>query len=376
MIVAALLDAGADIEAIKAQLAGLKLPGFSLATERVNRAGLSGLRFCVQTDDTHHEHRNLAEILAMIDRANLPARAAQRARQIFQRLGEVEAKAHGVSIDMVHFHEVGAVDSIVDIVAACLAMEMLSVDRVFCSAIPTGSGTVKTAHGLFPVPAPATAALLVGAKTFDNSAPGEVTTPTGAAILTVLAESFGGPPEMEIAAVGYGAGTRNSPSLPNVLRVFIGKAAAEGAMDTVVELSANLDDCTGEVLGATIESLLAAGCLDAWAVPIYMKKSRPAWMLGAICRPADVEAIERLIFSQTTTFGVRRRTFQRSKLLRSHQTVQTHYGPIRIKVGTLGGQMVTASPEFSDCLQASQSHHVAVKEVLQAAQTAYRESKG
>jgi uncharacterized protein (TIGR00299 family) protein len=272
-----------------------------------------------------------------------------------------------MAVEDVHFHEVGAVDSIVDIVAAVMALESLGVDAIHCSAVPLGGGTVETAHGELPVPAPATVQLLVGARTSPGAADEEMTTPTAAAILTTLTESFGPAPDMELTAVGCGAGDREFGPLPNLLRVLLGRASEAGTTDSVVELSANIDDCTGEILGATIETLLAAGCLDAWATPIHAKKSRPAWMLTALAAPADVDEAERILFRETTTFGIRRRIATRSKLARSIETVETPFGPIRVKVGRRGGQVVTASPEFSDCRGAAEAHAVCVADVLRTA---------
>ncbi|HUS46746.1 MAG TPA: nickel pincer cofactor biosynthesis protein LarC, partial [Phycisphaerae bacterium] len=296
-----------------------------------------------------------------------PPRAAKRARDIFTRLGRAEAKVHNIDVERVHFHEVGAIDSIMDIVGSCLALEMLGVDRVICSPLPVGKGVVRAQHGLLPVPAPATAELLVGAQTVESSLQAEALTPTGAAILTTLSESYGPMPAMEVSAVGYGAGTRTEGEMPNLLRVCLGRPSGDGDADTVVELSCNLDDCTGEIVGAAIESLLTGGALDAWAAPIVMKKSRPAYMLCALCDPCDAPGIERMLFTQTTTFGVRRRLCRRSKLRRRHETVQTPYGPIRVKVGSLADEEITAAPEYSDCLTAAQSHHVSLREVMRAA---------
>lgn len=376
MIVGALIDAGADFDALQAQLARLHLHGYGLRKETVRRGGMAATKFHVDVHHHHdHPHRHLSDILAILKDADIPGRAKQRAETIFTRLAQAEAKVHGVTVEEVHFHEVGAVDSIVDIIGSCLALELLNVDRVFCSPIPLGSGTIHTAHGLLPVPAPATAELLKGAKTFDNGVKGEATTPTAAAVFVTLAESFGHMPPLAVQAVGYGAGTREGGPLPNLLRVFIAQAEEPASADTVVELSANVDDCSGEILGATLDMLLAAGCLDAWASPIVMKKSRPAWMLCALCNPADVKAAEEILFSQTTTFGVRRRVCQRNKLQRSFQTVETPFGPIRVKIGQLNGRLVTAAPEFADCAAAAQSHHQAVKDVLAAAVIAWKQGK-
>ena len=372
MIVGALIDAGCDFEALKSQLARLHAHGCSLSVEKVQRGGIAGTKFNVEIAHEHHPHRHLGDILAMIDVAGLPARAAERAKKVFTRLGQAEAAVHNVPLDHVHFHEVGALDSIMDIVGACVAMEILDIDRVICSPLPLGSGTIESDHGTLPVPAPATARLLVGAKTVPGLVQGEAVTPTAAALLTTLAESFGESPALAVAAVGYGAGTRNQGPVPNLLRVILGQDSHDGEHDVMVELSANIDDCTGEVIGAAIEKLLAFGAVDAWASPLVMKNSRPAWMLSALCRPSDAAAIETLFFEETTTFGVRRRVCQRAKLRRRHETVETPYGPLRVKVGSLGEQDVTAAPEFSDCLAAAQAHHVSVREVMAAATEIYR----
>ena len=373
MIVAALIDAGCDFASLQAELAKLGIPGFSLRTERVHRGGLTGLRFIVETDQAGQPHRHLSDILSLIDRAGLSARAAELAKKVFHRLAQAEAKVHQIEVEKVHFHEVGAVDSILDVVGACVAMDLLGIDAVECSPIPVGGGTIRCDHGVMPVPAPATAELLTGVPIAQADVQGEATTPTAAAILTTVAGSYGPLPPMRIDAIGYGAGSRDSRDTPNLLRVLVGRCDEGGSADSVVELSANIDDCTGEVLGATVGMLLSAGCLDAWATPAIMKKSRPAWVLSALCQPCDVEAAERIIFSETTTFGIRRHTCLRSKLLRSYETVETRYGPIRIKVGRTAGGETTASPEFEDCLSAATAHHVPVKEVLTAAQESYRQ---
>ena len=323
MIVGALLDAGADMEAVKEALGRLNVPGFSVLARTVQRAGLAGLKFDVAQADGEHHHRGLSEILSAIEAAGLPGRAGENASRIFTRLGEAEARVHGIEVERVHFHEVGAIDSIADVVAACVALETLNVRRVLCSPIPLGSGTVACAHGELPVPSPATAHLAGGAKVVESDLSGYATTPTAAAVLTTLAEGFGPIPAMVVQAVGYGAGAREGGVVPNLLRVFIGIEGDGGEVDSAVELSANVDDCTGEIIGATIERLLSAGCLDAWVTPIVMKKSRPAWMLSALCGKGDVAAIERIIFTETTTFGIRRRPCRRSKLQRHCRTVET-----------------------------------------------------
>ena len=252
MIVASLLHAGAGADALRNALAGLKLAA-TFSAKPVNRGGIGGLQFEVQAEHEHH-HRGLGDILAMIGSAGLPPRVADRAKRIFTRLGEAEAKIHGLPVEKVHFHEVGAADSIMDIVGACVAMELLGIERVLCSPIPTGRGMVTMAHGTFPVPAPATAELLRGVPLAAGDIEGEMTTPTAAAILTTLAESFGPLPAMKVASIGYGAGSRFQENYPNLLRVFVGRADNSGDSDSVIELSANIDDCTGEILGATMSA--------------------------------------------------------------------------------------------------------------------------
>ncbi|MCK4601343.1 MAG: nickel pincer cofactor biosynthesis protein LarC, partial [Phycisphaerae bacterium] len=340
------------------------------------RGGLAGVKFTVEGQDKGPPCRHLSDIQSLLEGAALPSRAKDRSERIFARLAEAEAKVHDIGIEEVHFHEVGAVDSIVDIVAACIALELLDVDRVLCSPIPVGRGAIECGHGVMPAPAPATTQLLIGARTAESQLDGEITTPTAAAVLTTLAESFGPLPEMEVMSIGYGAGTRTDGPLPNLLRVYIGRACEDGTVDTVVELLANIDDCSGELIGATIEKLLSAGCVDAWASPIATKKSRPAWTLSALCSPSDVAAAERLFFTETTTFGIRRRTCSRTKLQRRHETVETPYGPVRIKVGSRGGEVISAQPEFSDCRKAAQAHHVPIKEVFAAAEAIYRMGAG
>ena len=371
MIVGALVDAGADIGAVADALSAIGVDGLAVRAEKVTRGGQAGTQFVVACDAPQPE-RNLADVLTLIESAGLTARAADRAVRIFNRLAEAEAKVHGVGLQEVHFHEIGAIDSVADVVGACVALELLEVDKICCSAIPLGSGTIECSHGRMPIPAPATAQLVVGAETCAGQSEGELTTPTAAAVLTTLAESYGPVPAMKLQALGSGAGTRDSGPIPNLLRVFVGQSCDDGQTDSVVELSANIDDCTGEMIGAAIEKLLAAGCLDAWAAPIVMKKSRPAWMLSALCLPSGVESAELIMLSETSTFGVRRRPAVRTKLLREHKTVETPYGLIRVKLGLCGEEVVTASPEFADCLDAAQAHHVPVKEVLAEAIAAYR----
>ena len=371
MLVGALLDAGADFDALQRQIASMDLGGVSIRHEATQRQGLGGTSFTVDIDDATQPHRHLPDILAIIDAADITPRAAQRARAVFQRLAEAEAAAHRVSINVVHFHEVGAADSIVDIVGTCIALEQLGVDHIISGPLTLGSGTVTCDHGVLPVPAPATAQLVTGIPAQAGVVPFEATTPTGAAVIAALAESFGPLPAMTVSAIGYGAGTRDDGPVPNMLRVFLGEPTDAGDTDSVLELSANLDDCTGELIGATIDMLLQAGALDAWATPITMKKSRPAWCLSTLCCPADVDRMETILFTETSTLGIRRRTCSRRTLRRETETFDTPFGGIRVKVASLAGKCVTIKPEFEDCLAAARAHHVSIHDVQQAARAAY-----
>lgn len=374
MIVGALLDAGADWQELCRTLESLQCEDVAFRQEVVHRHGLAGRKFHVDITPGHQPHRHLSHIHDMIRSASLPPRVEQRACDIFQRLGEAEASVHGTDVESVHFHEVGAADSIADIVGSVMCMELLDIDTIVCSPIPLGHGTIECDHGTMPVPAPATAKLLEGAVTTPGGMAFEMTTPTAAAVLTTLAESYGPPPEMHVRSVGLGAGTRDDGAMPNLLRVFLGDADTGGQADSVVEISANLDDCTGEVLASAMDALREAGCLDAWTTPIYGKKNRPTWMVTVLARPADAGAMEQILFRETPTLGVRRHLCARSKLLREVQTVETPYGPIRIKLGRRDGVLLVAAPEFEDCRTAAEAHGQSVREVLSAAEAAWRHS--
>lgn len=377
MILGALLDAGCPLAAVRQAVGRLGLEGVELRAEKVRRGGFAATLFRVEVaDNAPARPRHLPEILRSIDQARLDPQIADIAKAVFQRLAEAEAAAHGIDVCAVHFHEVGAVDALVDIVGAAAALAALGIERVYCSPLPAGSGTVTCAHGVLPVPAPATARLLIGCPTTPGTADGELTTPTGAAVLTTLAAGFGPLPEMTVTAVGYGAGTRESPVLPNVLRVFVGESGVgdEAEADTVVVLEANLDDLPGQTLGHACQRLLEAGALDAYVTPIVMKKGRPGQLLSVLCRPVDAPGLEALIFRETSTFGVRYREVRRSKLARRHVSVATRFGPIRIKLGTRGGQVVQAWPEYDDCVAAARTSGVALRAVVQEALRAWTQT--
>ncbi|MHC4091169.1 MAG: nickel pincer cofactor biosynthesis protein LarC, partial [Planctomycetota bacterium] len=368
MILGALVDAGADNATLAQQLEALCIEGCSISAEETTKQGIAATRVTIPGEAAETApHRTLGTIRKIIEAAPLSDGVRHKAVAVFQRLAEAEAAVHGCSIEEVHFHEVGAVDAIADIVGAMVALEDLNVEGVICSPIPTGSGTVTCAHGVLPVPAPATANLLRGVPLAECDEPGELTTPTAAAILTTLAESYGPLPAMTVERIGYGAGRREGRSRPNVLRVMLGKPVPEGSTDDITVLEANLDDVSPEVMGYCIERLLEAGALDAYLVPIYMKKSRPATLLTVLAESQKVADLEAIIFAETTTLGVRRQTARRSKLERRIDRVETPYGTIGVKVGLRGDEVVTVAPEYEDCREAAQRHGVALRVVMEVA---------
>ena len=357
---------------LREQVGKLGLAGCSVEAERIVKQGLAATQVTVvDGEGDAAPHRSLGTIRGIIEAAGLSEPVTRRSVAAFTRLAEAEAGVHKCAVEKVHFHEVGAVDAIVDIVGAMAALDDLGVGRVVCSPIPTGSGTVTCAHGVLPVPAPATVELLRGVPLAECDEVGELITPTGAAVLTTVADSFGRLPAMAIDRVGYGAGRREGQHRPNLLRVILGEAVADSEGDEIVVLEANIDDASPEVLGYAIERLMEAGALDAYAVPIYMKKSRPATLLTVLAEPGAVAELEAVLFAETTTFGVRRHTAQRSKLLREVVTVETPYGAIGVKVGRRGGEVVTAAAEYEDCRSAAQRHGVALRVVMDAAGRAW-----
>ncbi|HRX85351.1 MAG TPA: nickel pincer cofactor biosynthesis protein LarC [Phycisphaerae bacterium] len=373
MIVASLIDAGADAPRLIEALAGLSVGGYRVQAEKVRKQGFAATQFHVELDEsTSQPHRHLSHIHKILADSDLPDRVRTRANAAFERLADAEAEAHGTTREKVHFHEVGAVDAIVDIVGAMLALEELGPQRIVCSPVPVGSGTVTCAHGVMPVPAPATAILLKGVPIAATEETGELLTPTAAAVLTTVCDAFVAMPAMTVERIGMGAGTREGKSRPNLLRAFVGEAAEASATETVCVLEANLDDCPGEWVGHCLARVLAEGARDAYCVPIYMKKSRPGVVLTVICDPGDAPRLEAVLFAETSTFGVRRSTMQRSVLTREHVVVETPYGPIRVKVGRSGDRDVQAAPEYEDCAAAATRHGVALRAVMAAATAAWQ----
>ena len=377
MIVASLIDAGADAVTLSEGLATLGLSGHALSIDKVSKQGFAATRFHVALDDGEKQpHRHLKHVTEILHKAKLPDRVRARSIRIFTRLAEAEARVHGTTVDKVHFHEVGAVDAILDVVGAMWALELLNVERVVCSPIPVGSGTVTCSHGVMPVPAPATAELLRGVPIATCDESGELTTPTAAAVLTTLAEDYGSPPAMTIESTGYGAGSREGQKRPNLLRVLIGEMVTrdDAEADCVWLLETNLDDATPQIVAYCLDRLLSAGALDAWSVPIHMKKQRSGMTLCVLCRMSDRAAMERIIFAETPTLGIRRSTVERTILPRRHEIVETPFGPIRVKVGARGG-IENATPEFEDCSAAAVEHRVALREVVAAAEFAWRRNQ-
>jgi len=374
MTLGALVDAGVDPRALQAAIGGLGLPA-ELTFETVRRGGFRATHARVIAPP-EHAHRHLHHIEAMIDKAGITPRQGDLAKRIFRRLGEAEAAAHGMDIQKIHFHEVGAVDSIVDIVGAAVGLDLLGVERIESSPVPPGRGSVRAAHGRMPLPAPGTAELLRGIPLAESTAEGEQTTPTGAAILATVAEAFGPLPAMTIAAIGLGAGTREVPDVANILRLFVGELAPSFGADRVWVLETNLDDLPGEVVGYATAQLLAAGALDAYVTPIQMKKNRPGVMISALCEEAKVPELEAILFRETTTLGIRRYPVSRHKLRREAATVETPLGPIRGKLGWIEGRPPQFSPEYDDCARVATERGVAIRDVYQAAHAAYSNKVG
>jgi uncharacterized protein (TIGR00299 family) protein len=365
MTVGALSDAGADGEALLEGLCSLGT-GARFRLDKTMRRGISATKFHVEGGEERN-HRHLPQILEMIEAAVLPGPVKQSATAVFQRLGEVEARIHGIAIEKIHFHEVGAVDSIADIVGACLGFHLLGVEAVWSSPLNVGSGTVKTEHGMLPVPAPATAALLEGKPVYARGPQMELTTPTGAAIAATLACEFGVLPPMKISAIGYGAGDRDFPERANVLRVLIGEHSGAKESTTVSVIETNIDDSSPEVLAYAMERLLKQGALDVAMTPLLMKKDRPGILLRVIARPEDQEALAQLVFEETSTLGLRIHTAERRVLAREIVEVETPWGKVRMKVTGEGA----FAPEYEDCRRLAAEAGVPLKRVLAEANFAY-----
>jgi uncharacterized protein (TIGR00299 family) protein len=405
MVLGALIDAGVKLEDVRHALGSLAISPSTVWTERVTRTGIAATKFCVKGESApvdhahdhsdhghdhghshqghshlqtepheekhHHVHRTLSDINHLIGGSALSAAGKDRARELFARLGEAEAAIHGTSLAQVHLHEVGALDSIIDIVGTVFAMESLGAERIVSSPLNVGSGTVRTSHGVYPVPAPATARLLRNAPIYAGSQNVEMVTPTGALLITGYAQEFGSVPPMRVGQIGYGAGNRDFADTPNVLRVLIGEADAAAAHHTVVVIEAEIDDMNPQIFGVLMDRLLAQGALDVFYTPIQMKKNRPGTLLSAIAAPDAREALTATIFRETTTIGVRYREMTRECLDRRTITVSTSVGDIRIKVAARNGQVLNAAPEFEDCVRLAGEHDLPAKTVQALAMKAW-----
>ncbi len=347
MFLGALVDAGLEPARLSQSVEALGVKGLRIEAEKVRRLGMAATKIHVIAPN-EHEHRHLSDITALIDASSLPESVKARSIRIFTRLAEAEAAAHGEPIEKVHFHEVGALDSIADIAGAAAGVELLDIKRCYFSPIATGSGTVKTAHGVLPVPAPATARLLTGVPLRESDETGELTTPTGAAIAAELSEGFCAMPAMTLTAVGSGAGTREGRLTPNILRIFLGNDEAAGTPDEVTVIEASIDDMTGEALAYAGEVLLSAGALDVFTTPIYMKKGRPGHLVTVLAAPGDEKGLIRILFEETTTFGARTRRSRRAVLERHVMEIEGPLGTFRVKTGSWEGQLVSVTPEYED----------------------------
>jgi pyridinium-3,5-bisthiocarboxylic acid mononucleotide nickel chelatase len=368
MVLGAVIDAGVPVEAIQAALDSLGLP-IKLEVERVKRCGFAATKATVDAKDEEN-YRFLPDIEAILAKATLTPRQRELATTIFRKIAVAEAAVHGMPLERVHFHEVGALDSIADIVGAAVGLDLLGVERFTSSPVPTGSGTVKAAHGIMPVPAPGTLELLKGVPLASSSVQFELTTPTGAAILTSVVTAYSATPEMTVERVGHGAGTKDFLDRPNILRLLVGHAEPErqraSETDTVVVLETNLDDIAPEIIGYCFESLFAAGALDVFAMPIQMKKNRPGVLLSVICEPAKVPELEAILFRETATFGIRRHTAERSKLQREAITFETPWGPVKAKRGWRSDGFEVITPEYEDCARIAREHTIALRDVYAA----------
>jgi uncharacterized protein (TIGR00299 family) protein len=398
MVLGAMLDAGLPFEKLRDALGSLAVPGLEVGREKVLRAGVSATKFILREHDradrrdedhegAHHQghdhhhhdaptghahaHRSLSEIYRLIDGSGLSSAGRERARAMFRRLGEAEAAIHQIPVEKVHLHEVGALDSIVDIVGAVCALEWARAERIVCSPLNVGSGMVHTAHGVFPVPAPATVALLGSAPIYSGSRLQELVTPTGALIATTYATGYGPIPPMTVERTGYGAGDHNPPDTPNVLRVLIGEEARRTASEPVTVLECEIDDMNPQIFGVLMERLYAAGALEVFYVPVQMKKNRPGTLLTVIAPPERRAGLTDLVFAETTTIGLRYHDVDRECLRRELVTIETPLGAVRFKLAWQGERVVNAAPEFEDCVRLAAERSMPVKEVQAVAVQAY-----
>ncbi|MBM4439735.1 MAG: nickel pincer cofactor biosynthesis protein LarC [Candidatus Rokubacteria bacterium] len=367
MILGALVDAGLSVDALRAELASLPLGGWRLESRPVMRGAFRATKVDVHVDEHRHahpHHRGLADVLAILRAGTLAPAALADAERVFTRLADAEARAHGSTREAVHFHDVGAVDAIVDVAGACVGLALLGIERVHASALPVGGGFVDGPHGRIPVPAPGTAELLRGWPVVDTGVRAELVTPTGAAIVTTLATP-GPMPAMTIGTLGYGAGTRDPAETANVLRCLVGDAAGEADdLETIVQAETTIDDMSPQLYEPLMERLLAAGALDVFLTPVIMKRSRPAVVVTVLCAPAAIDVMADALFQETSTIGVRWSEWRRKRLPREMVTLTTTYGPVPFKVSRLDGRVVTVTPEFADVVRIAREKGRPVRDVL------------
>jgi pyridinium-3,5-bisthiocarboxylic acid mononucleotide nickel chelatase len=374
MTLGALMDAGVSLEALQEVVASLGIPGCVLEVQEVKRKGFRASKVYVRHPE-QRAHRHLKHVLEILYRGKMTDRQRGMAERVFQRLAEAEAKVHGSTIEKVHFHEVGAVDSIVDIIGSCVAWDLLGVERMICSPIPTGQGFIQIDHGRVSLPAPATAELLKGIPLAASTVDGELTTPTGAALVATLVNDFAPLPTMTIEQIGYGAGEKNFESHANILRILVGSSSIVAAQDDILCMEANLDNCSGEWIGHCVGELFAAGALDVYTTSIQMKKNRPGVLLGVLCKPVQRDALARILFRDTTTLGIRMWPASRWILERREINVSTKYGVIRGKLACLPDGTQAYSPEFESCRELAQRLNISVRTVMQEAFVAYERAK-
>ena len=376
MALGALIDAGLDVDSLKSGLRSLNLEGWDLSIEQVRKGTLSAKSVNVSVQHNHCHERHLSDITDLIKKSTLPDPVKKKSLATFTLLGEAEAKIHGTQVEKIHFHEVGAVDSIVDTVGVILGLHLLHIEETYASRLPFSNGIIHAAHGHLPAPAPATLEILKGVPFYPKDLDMELITPTGAALLKTLCRGFGEPPAFTPDAIGWGAGTRDLPTQPNVLRIVIGETDdtdENPCNERLVLLETNLDDASPQLVEHTSENLFENGALDVFVTSIQMKKSRPGFMLSVLCKIEDKKTLTRILFTDTTTIGVRQHYVDRLSLPREIVTIMTPFGEVRIKIATLDGKVVNASPEYDDCKKLAMKNGVPLKHVLQCAQQAANE---
>ena len=376
MILGAMVAAGVDPDALREQLSLLNVEGFKIDFETTDRSGLSATYARVVTIQ-EHKHRHLADIRGIIENSGVSNAAKDLSLRIFERLAEAEARVHNEPIEKVHFHEVGALDAIVDVVGAAICFDLLKIDRFVCSPLHVGSGMIQMAHGRFPIPPPAVTELLRGVPFYSGDIKGELLTPTGAAIITTVCTEYGPIPRIKVDRTGYGAGTREYENFPNVLRVLIGETEEDdAASERLWMIETNLDDASPQIIGHVMDRVFDLGALDCYFTPVQMKKNRPGVLLSVLCGPEEKETVMKLLFLETTTLGVRSYEVERRALRRNVVTVETQYGPIDVKVAHLNGRVVNEMPEFEQCRQAALRADVPLKMVEEAARVALTKIRG